>query len=98
MRNGLRAEGCLSSQTHCMLHGGPVGGRCGVSGKINTAPSFRDSGPYLHDGRARRLEQAAAVHGGQAEGSSRQFFALKPLERLQVESFLNTLAAPPKSR
>src|SRR5262249_29005109 len=28
---------------------------------------FRDTGPYLHDGRARTLDQAVALHGGQAE-------------------------------
>ncbi len=26
---------------------------------------FRDSGPYLHDGRAQTLEEAVAMHGGQ---------------------------------
>ena len=29
---------------------------------------FRDSGPYLHDGRAQTLEQAVAMHGGQGAG------------------------------
>jgi CxxC motif-containing protein (DUF1111 family) len=55
---------------------------------------FRDSGPYLHDGRARTLEQAVALHGGQAERSSRSYFALTPVERLEVEAFLNSLVAP----
>lgn len=56
---------------------------------------FRDSGPYLHDGRADTLEEAVALHGGQAQQSSKEFFALKPRERLQVQTFLNSLAAPP---
>lgn len=55
---------------------------------------FRDSGPYLHDGRAETLEEAVALHGGQGEESARKFFELKPRERLQVETFLNSLAAP----
>ena len=55
---------------------------------------FRDSGPYLHDGRAQTLEQAVAFHGGQAEDSSQEFFELSPRERLQVETFLKSLVAP----
>ncbi len=55
---------------------------------------FRDSGPYLHDGRAQTLEQAVALHGGQASGSAQKFFQLSPTERLQVEAFLKSLVAP----
>ena len=44
---------------------------------------FRDSGPYLHDGRARTLEHAVALHGGQAERSSKAYFGLKPGKRLR---------------
>jgi CxxC motif-containing protein (DUF1111 family) len=56
---------------------------------------FRDSGPYLHDGRAQTLEQAVAMHGGQGTASARKFFELSLRERLQVESFLKSLVAPP---
>ena len=55
---------------------------------------FRDSGPYLHDGRAQTLEQAVAIHGGQASESAKQFFLLSPTERLQLEAFLKSLVAP----
>jgi CxxC motif-containing protein (DUF1111 family) len=55
---------------------------------------FRDSGPYLHDGRAETLEEAVALHGGQGERSARRFFELKPRERLQVQAFLNSLSVP----
>jgi CxxC motif-containing protein (DUF1111 family) len=55
---------------------------------------FRDSGPYLHDGRAQTLEQAVAMHGGQGQTSAVNFFKLSPRERLQVESFLKSLVAP----
>ncbi len=34
---------------------------------------FRDSGPYLHDGRAQTLEETVARHGGQARESARRF-------------------------
>ncbi len=56
---------------------------------------FRDSGPYLHDGRAQTLEQAVAMHGGQGESSAQKFFELSPRERLQIETFLKSLVAPP---
>jgi CxxC motif-containing protein (DUF1111 family) len=56
---------------------------------------FRDSGPYLHDGRAETLEEAVAMHGGQGKASAAKFFELKLRERLQVQTFLNSLVAPP---
>jgi CxxC motif-containing protein (DUF1111 family) len=52
---------------------------------------FRDSGPYLHDGRAKNLEEAVAMHGGQATNSTRRFFKLLPDERLRVQAFLRSL-------
>jgi CxxC motif-containing protein (DUF1111 family) len=55
---------------------------------------FRDSGPYLHDGRAQTLDQAVAMHGGQGQRSAERFFKLSPKERLQVEAFLKSLVAP----
>ncbi len=54
---------------------------------------YRDSGPYLHDGRARNLEEAVALHEGQAKASAKRFFALSARERSQVESFLKSLVA-----
>ena len=53
---------------------------------------FRDSGPYLHDGRAKNLEEAVAFHGGEAEKSTKRFFKLVPDERLRVQAFLRSLA------
>ncbi|HWE36893.1 MAG TPA: di-heme oxidoredictase family protein [Isosphaeraceae bacterium] len=55
---------------------------------------FRDSAPYLHDGRAASLEQAVAMHGGQGADAARKFAALGSKERLQVEAFLKSLVAP----
>jgi CxxC motif-containing protein (DUF1111 family) len=54
----------------------------------------RDSGPYLHDGRADTLEQAIAFHGGQSSSAAIKFFQLKPEERQQVIAFLKSLTAP----
>ncbi len=55
----------------------------------------RDSAPYLHDGRAQSLEEAIAVHDGEAARSSNMFFQLTPAERLKVIMFLQSLTAPP---
>lgn len=54
----------------------------------------RDSGPYLHDGRAETLEQAIALHAGEAHGSSQKFFQLPRAKRQQMIAFLKTLVAP----
>ena len=55
---------------------------------------LRDSGPYLHDGRAKTLDEAVMWHGGQGAESARQFQALTRVERLQVQAFQQTLVAP----
>jgi CxxC motif-containing protein (DUF1111 family) len=55
---------------------------------------LRDSAPYLHDGRAATIEQAVALHGGEAQKTAQRFFALTPEERLQVMTFLKSLVAP----
>ena len=55
---------------------------------------YRDSGPYMHDGRALDLEEAVALHDGQGRTSAHRFFELSPKERAQVEAFLKSLVAP----
>jgi CxxC motif-containing protein (DUF1111 family) len=55
---------------------------------------FRDSGPYLHDGRAKTLEEAVALHGGEANRSAKEFFKLVPDERLKIQAFLRSLSPP----
>jgi CxxC motif-containing protein (DUF1111 family) len=55
---------------------------------------LRDSAPYLHDGRAATIEQAIALHDGEAQRSTRQFFKLSAEEKLQLTSFLRSLVAP----
>jgi RNA polymerase sigma factor (sigma-70 family) len=55
---------------------------------------YRDSGPYMHDGRAETLEDAVALHGGQAARTARLFFELSTEERTAVEAFLKSLVAP----
>ncbi len=55
---------------------------------------FRDSGPYLHDGRAATLDQAVALHQGESQKIAVGFFELSAHERRQIEMFLKTLTAP----
>jgi mono/diheme cytochrome c family protein len=55
---------------------------------------FRDSGPYLHDGRAQTLDQAVALHGGQGAASAHKFRTLSDTDRSLVEAFLKRLVAP----
>lgn len=55
---------------------------------------LRDSAPYLHDGRAGTIEQAIALHDGEAQRSARQFFKLSSDEKQQLTAFLRSLAAP----
>jgi mono/diheme cytochrome c family protein len=55
---------------------------------------FRDSAPYLHDGRARTLDEAVAHHGGQAADAKTRYFDMSARSRSKVEAFLKTLVAP----
>jgi hypothetical protein len=56
---------------------------------------YRNSGPYLHDGRARDLHDVVKAHKGQARESAARFFSLSQPRRSEVERFLKSLAAPP---
>jgi CxxC motif-containing protein (DUF1111 family) len=55
---------------------------------------LRDSGPYLHDGRAETIEEAVLYHGGEATSSARIFQSMPASERFQLIAFLTSLAAP----
>jgi len=46
---------------------------------------------YLHDGRARTLEEAILWHGGEAEGIKSTFMGLEKSEREQLIEFLRSL-------
>lgn len=54
----------------------------------------RDSAPYLHDGRAKTLEDAVVAHGGEAALSAKRFAELDESARSHVVMFLRSLAAP----
>jgi CxxC motif-containing protein (DUF1111 family) len=57
----------------------------------------RDSGPYLHDGRAETLDEAVAEHGGEARRSAIRYFELPPQGRLLIRSFLRSLTVPDRA-
>jgi CxxC motif-containing protein (DUF1111 family) len=59
---------------------------------------LRDSGPYLHDGRAETVADAVALHGGEGLAAAQTYRRLSEKERKEVELFLQTLAAPPMAR
>ncbi len=54
----------------------------------------RDTGPYLHDGRADTIEEAIQWHGGEAEASRLAFDDLSRGDKDLVVTFLNSLRAP----
>ena len=64
------------------------------SGRPRRLWGFRDSGPYLHDGRAQTLDEAVAMHGGQGAAAAQRYFQLTPREQQQVQAFLKSLVAP----
>jgi RNA polymerase sigma factor (sigma-70 family) len=73
---------------------GPLAGPSARDWRTPPLWGYRDSGPYLHDGRARNLEQAVALHEGQSRASAHRFFSLTAEDRFQIEAFLKSLVAP----
>ena len=53
-----------------------------------------DSGPYLHDGRAKTLKEAILAHAGESIISVEKFAAFPESEQDDLIAFLNTLVAP----
>ena len=46
---------------------------------------------YLHDGRARTIEEAILWHGGEAQKSKQAFMQLAKTDRDKIIKFLNSL-------
>jgi CxxC motif-containing protein (DUF1111 family) len=57
-----------------------------------------DSAPYLHDGRARTLDEAIRLHGGEAAATSERYAKLAHIDRQSLLAFLHSLTAPPSRR
>ena len=55
----------------------------------------RDSAPYMHDGRADTISDAVKMHGGEGLAAARAFEKLTPQQALQLDLFMQSLAAPP---
>jgi len=45
----------------------------------------------LHDGRAKSIEEAILLHGGEAQNSKALYQALSPQEKQQLIQFLESL-------
>lgn len=58
---------------------------------LGLVPTVNGHSFYLHDGRARSLEEAVLWHGGEAEMQQRAFRALEAAEREALLAFLATL-------
>jgi CxxC motif-containing protein (DUF1111 family) len=67
-----------------------------VPGEWRTAPLWgvADSAPYLHDGRAKTLEEAIETHGGEASEVAARFKEQPARDREAIVAFLKTLRAP----
>src|SRR5262249_31791074 len=55
------------------------------------------SAPYWHDGRAKTLDEAIRLHGGEADAIRKRYERLTPMERQAVLAFLRSLVAPTAS-
>jgi hypothetical protein len=55
-----------------------------------------DTAPYLHDGRAPTVQEAIAMHGGEAEAARDAYLALPERERAELRVFLASLSRQPK--
>lgn len=58
---------------------------------IGLVPTVNGHSRYLHDGRARSLEEAVLWHGGEAQRSRDAFMAMEPAERAALLAFLGSL-------
>lgn len=58
---------------------------------IGLVPIVNHHTRYLHDGRARSIEEAILWHGGEAEASTAAFKKLTLKEREDLLAFLNSL-------
>jgi CxxC motif-containing protein (DUF1111 family) len=75
---------------------GPLGTPIPVASEWKTPALWgvADSAPYLHDGRAKTLAEAIAIHGGEAAGVTKKFNALAASEQADIIAFLKPLRAP----
>ena len=58
---------------------------------VGLIPIINGHSQYLHDGRARSLEEAILWHGGESEPMKQKFTKLSKKERQEILAFLNSL-------
>jgi CxxC motif-containing protein (DUF1111 family) len=58
---------------------------------IGLTESVLGEGAFLHDGRARTLEEAILWHGGEATNAKRAFMAMRKVDRAALVAFLRSL-------
>lgn len=58
---------------------------------IGLFPKTNGTPFYLHDGRARTIEEAILWHGGEAENAKQQYMNLSKTDRDKILKFLNSL-------
>jgi CxxC motif-containing protein (DUF1111 family) len=73
-----------------------VGSSAPSAREWRTSPlwGLRDSGPYLHDGRASGIAEAIAMHAGQGAPAAKRFAELPTKRKQQLEAFLMSLSPP----
>jgi len=61
--------------------------------EMRTSPlwGLRASAPYLHDGRARTVDEAIAAHDGEGKVSRDRYMKFTPAQKKQLSDFLMTL-------
>jgi CxxC motif-containing protein (DUF1111 family) len=67
-----------------------------LDGEFTTARLWgvADTAPYMHDGRATTLEEAIALHGGEAQSAADGFATLAETDQRELLEFLGTLRTP----
>ncbi|MEL7368129.1 MAG: di-heme oxidoredictase family protein, partial [Myxococcota bacterium] len=80
---GLGLSACVTGG----VAGTPAGSPFGVDGNERCTPRHS----YLHDGRARSIEEAILWHGGEGESSKQAFQNLPAVEKSALLRFLRSL-------
>jgi CxxC motif-containing protein (DUF1111 family) len=76
---------------------GGLGGGPSLANRLWRTPPLwgvKDTGPYLHDGRAHTIDLAIRMHDGQAKQTSDEYKKLPSERRLALLAFVKSLGAP----
>jgi CxxC motif-containing protein (DUF1111 family) len=88
---GVFSDFCVHSMGNALADG--IVDHTAQSDEFRTAPlwGLRFRKIYLHDGRAKTLNEAIMMHDGEAQGASRAYAVAAPDERAALLRFLDTL-------